>query len=733
MAKRPARGPELLAALVAAVASPDSPVGEPSPLDASALRRAEDRAGVACSPSMAALFQLDAGWMRRAYGWFDDAGDLQARPLSELVAEHARELAEGFEDILARFPGRALPLDAGSDSARFLYLGDPDALGEYPVIGIDHDDLPWLGVEEPGFDVWLGKQLGVAVAPTKADLEATHKRLFGRKAAWSIDDPLRKPPKPTPGPAPGSVEHPVPARPKPGKARKLTDKQLDKALAERAGDGDVGRLAALIADAKARGRPTSVFDAALVVAAQEGRDATLRLLLEAGASPNARDYYGQAIARAVSYRAPATIVEILLAAGASPDAASVNGKTALFGAIEHGATEIARRLVAAGARVDHGDTNDMRPLHIAAEYGTPDDVRMLLAAGADVNGGKHFRTPLLLATERGREAVVEALLEGGADTDRTSSYLGRTPLHAAFESAHDAIAARLIRAGAARTIRDERGLSVDAIYGPDGRDAMPLVLPAGPGDGEIVASIEVFVLNAAGLYPEHVAALAPGVWAELAAHGLGGPRGRLEVVESGAIEARVGRQTLRATLRAEAVEPPLFALVARMLRELRVSMRVTSIAFVPASGPRLEGDAARAAVADAAVPAREGVPIEVVREGPPSVAFTLPTPRPAPGADDPALRRLAHAMTMFGHAAPLWGGGPTFPPNPFPQFQWKPKGEVTELVVALHCYGPDGKPLPELPWNVPPMVATLAAVCARLRGEVSFASVRLDVGRAKVR
>ncbi|MBK7399802.1 MAG: ankyrin repeat domain-containing protein [Myxococcales bacterium] len=731
MARRLARGPDLVAALVAAVASPDSPVGEASPLDATALRRAEDQAGVALSPSMAALFQLDAGFMRREYQWFDDQGALLARPLADLVADHAGVLAEGFSDILSRFPAHALPLDAGSDSARFLYLGDPDLLGEFPVLAIDHDDLPWLGVEEPGFDVWLAKRLGVATAPTKADLEATHKRLFGRKAAWSLDEPLRKAPKPVAGAAPGSVSHPVPARPKPGRARKLTDKQLDKALAERAGDGNVARLATLIAEAKERGRPGSTLDTALVSAAQEGRDAALRMLLEAGASPNARDYYGQAISRAVSYHAPPSIVQILLAAGASPNAASVNGRTALFNALEQGATAIAHLLVEAGASVDHGDANDMRPLHVAAEYGTPDDVRKLLAAGADVNGGKHFRTPLLLATERGREEIVEALLAGGADTDRPSSYLGRTPLHAALENAHDAVAAQLIRAGASRTIRDERGLTADVLYGPAGEDAMALVLPEGTIDGEIRCTIDVFVLNPAGLHPTLVPGLAPAGWEVLAAEGIGGPRARLAVVvDATSIEARVGPQTLTATLRAEAVEPPLFELVARTLRSVRMSMRVTAIRFEPTSGPRLEGEAARAVLAAARMPERElEVPIEV-GDGEPRVVFTLSSPRPAPGPGDASLARVGRAIAAFAAAAPLWGGGPPFPPVAQPQFHWAPKGEVSELAVGLHCYGSEGKPLPKLPWNVAPMVATLAAVSARLREDVRFVRVRLDVGKS---
>ncbi len=580
--KRAERGPALIRSIVDALRGERSPIGEPEPLDAAGIRAAEEAAGVALSPTMAALFQLDVGWMRREYGWFDAEGRLLARPLAALVADHAGPMAEGFDSVLDRLAGNALPLDAGSDSARFLYLGDPDEVGEYPVIGIDHDDLPELGVEAPGFDAWLAAQLDITTAGAKEALEAANKRLFGRKRPWSIDDPGR-PTRAVDGPAPGSVVHaPLEASSKaPAKARRLTDRQLDKALAERAGDGNLARLAELLADAAARGRPREVLDAALIEAAKGGRLGPLRALLAAGASPDAREYYGQAISRAISYGAPVEVVVALLEAGASADAAGVNGQTALFGAVERRNIELVRVLVAAGASVDRAESNRMRPLHHAAGLGDVDVAALLLDRGADPDGGDHFLPPLHRAIDGGHDGMVALLLARGADANRPSEYLDQRPLHVAFEHARDAIAALLVKAGADRSARDARGICVEEVYGPGGEDSRALVLPAGPVSGVVRCRLRAFVFNPTGLSP---AALAWEPCTELVAQGLGGPDARLTLRDATPFAPAPGVHDLAATFEADAVDPAVFELFARRLFAMRVSVRVAGIWIVPADG-----------------------------------------------------------------------------------------------------------------------------------------------------
>ena len=63
----------------------------------------------------------------------------------------------GFDALAKKFlRGDCYGLHFGADSRRFLYVGEPDAIGEYPVLLTDTDDLPFLCVEYPGIDVYLG-------------------------------------------------------------------------------------------------------------------------------------------------------------------------------------------------------------------------------------------------------------------------------------------------------------------------------------------------------------------------------------------------------------------------------------------------------------------------------------------------------------------------------------------------------------------------------------------------
>jgi len=97
------------------------------------------------------------------------------------------------------------------------------------------------------------------------------------------------------------------------------------------------------------------------------------------------------------------VVEVLLDAGASVDAKDdVLGGTPLHFAAEHGHHAVVERLLAAGATVDLVDTEGRTPLHWAAEKGHDATLERLLAAGASVdavdNGGM---TPFQLADRKG--------------------------------------------------------------------------------------------------------------------------------------------------------------------------------------------------------------------------------------------------------------------------------------------------------------------------------------------
>jgi hypothetical protein len=69
----------------------------------------------------------------------------------EFDAQTADMYAE-FEKLL---PAPCLVIPGGSDSRRFLYAGEPDEHGEYPIFIVDTDELPFVCVAYPGLDVYL--------------------------------------------------------------------------------------------------------------------------------------------------------------------------------------------------------------------------------------------------------------------------------------------------------------------------------------------------------------------------------------------------------------------------------------------------------------------------------------------------------------------------------------------------------------------------------------------------
>ena len=648
--KKVTRGAALVSALVAKLVGPDSPIGDPQPLDAARLSAVEDAAGVALSPSLHAVLSLDGGWLGRTYGWFDAGGQLLARPTIEIIRGHAGPLAEAYEELCAqRFPGRAIGLDRGSDSMRLLYFGDPDEQGEYPVLYIDHDDLPMLGVEAAGVDVWLAEALGIK-ASIASDVAIASKRILGSKQPWSTESGVVLP-APMAGPAPGSVAFER-APSVPAAQKKLTDKQLIKALTEHAGQGNSARLAALLADARARTLPKKPLDDALVAAALGGHESTLRMLLEAGADP---------------------------------DAPSVNGKTALFAAVERDSAELTRLLLERGADPNHADTSGQTPLHEAAQKAIdPVIVDLLLDHGAQTEGGTNHSLPLHWAVDRGEPAIVARLLARGANRDATSGHLGRTPLHIAFERGDDVLAGDLVRAGADRSIPDERGIVLAEVYGPSGEDLRSLDVHYVPSREEqrLTLAVRIAVTNPHGLPHVRFPALDAHFWAELVNQGLAaGDRfdpawSRAAVLTSFDLKKadRAGFHDAKLELTIAGVAPELLRFVAAKLlgnvvarsRGAGSAMRVVAVSIRGS----LEGESVvdaktlRAWIADdtvqlGAFPGELPFAFRVERGGAPAVAVVPVAPfTPAPAAPGAAIYRACSAWLSMSETWPRATTGP---------------------------------------------------------------------------
>ena len=143
------------------------------------------------------------------------------------------------------------------------------------------------------------------------------------------------------------------------------------------------------------------------------------------------------------------MADLLLRAGANVKAANEFGATALYAAAAHADPAMTAQLLAAGADANTPLMSGETPLMEAARRGNLATVRALLASKAnpnarELNGGQNA---LMWALSQRQSAVVEELLEGGADV-HAGSKTGFTPLMFAAQQGDAATARILLRAGA---------------------------------------------------------------------------------------------------------------------------------------------------------------------------------------------------------------------------------------------------------------------------------------------
>ncbi|MFF8785113.1 ankyrin repeat domain-containing protein [Streptomyces sp. NPDC015125] len=199
----------------------------------------------------------------------------------------------------------------------------------------------------------------------------------------------------------------------------------------------------------------------LITALYKGQVRRVDALLQQGASPSAASADGETPLYLASVSGHTDIVRLLLEAGAAPDAES-RGEPGSSGLPLCAAAcwdhfEVVRELLAHGADPDRreDDGSSYSPLMWAATGGHHRTARLLLEADADPDARHRGRTPLMAAAERGSIAVVRALLCHGADPRLTDTW-GRTAGDMARERCGRDVESELReRAGAAPDSRCE--------------------------------------------------------------------------------------------------------------------------------------------------------------------------------------------------------------------------------------------------------------------------------------
>lgn len=189
---------------------------------------------------------------------------------------------------------------------------------------------------------------------------------------------------------------------------------------------------------------------------------TTELLLQAGANAKAANRYGVTPLTLACTNGNGAIVELLLKGGADPNAPLPGGETPLMTAARTGALPAVKALLSHGASVDAKDDRRAQTALIwAAAEGHAAVVQSLIEAGADFRTRLQSGfTPLLFAARDGRGEVVHVLLKAGADVNETIpagkriGYGGRMPpvgagpLLLAVTNAHFDLASQLLDAGA---------------------------------------------------------------------------------------------------------------------------------------------------------------------------------------------------------------------------------------------------------------------------------------------
>jgi cytohesin len=250
-------------------------------------------------------------------------------------------------------------------------------------------------------------------------------------------------------------------------------------------------------------------DSPLIAAAKDGDLTAVRALIAKQADVNDAARDGSTALLWAVYNSDADMVQALVAAGARVDAPNHFGVTPLLQASRTGDAAMIGALLRAGADVSLAHPDGEAPLMAAARTGRLDAVRMLLEGSANVNAADTYQeqTALMRAASEGHAAVVEALLQAGANPNlkaRVNTIAERkhadhptggfTALMFAARNGHEAAVRALIAGGADPNLTNGDGVTATIIAIVNDRFdlASTLIdLGADPNDGSLYFAVDM--------------------------------------------------------------------------------------------------------------------------------------------------------------------------------------------------------------------------------------------------